>query len=219
MVPKNLDVLNNLKDKLHHLSASEQEEMTQLMLQFVELFLDVPGMTECVFHDVDVGDATPIKQHPYRLNPNKLKYLRKEVEYMLKHGIIEHSQSEWSSPCILVPKKDGTYRFCTDFHKVNLVTKTDSYPNPRVEDCIDRIGIAKYISKLDLLKGYWQVPLTPRAKEISAFVTPEGFYQYKVMPFGMKNSPATFQRMINKITANFEGCEVYIDDVVVFGNT
>ena len=130
MVLKNSDVLNNLKDKLHHLSASKQEEMTQLMLQFVELFLDVPGMTECVFHDVDVGDATPIKQHPYRLNPNELKYLRKEVEYMLKHGIIEHSQSEWSSPCILIPKKDGTYRFCTDFRKVNLVTKTDSYRFP-----------------------------------------------------------------------------------------
>lgn len=219
MVLKNSDVLNNLKDKLHHLSASEQEEMTQLMLQFVELFPDVPGMTECVFPDVDIGDATPIKQHLYRLNPNKLKYLRKEVEYMLKHGIIEHSQSEWSSPCILVPKKDRTYCFCTDFRKVNLVTKTDSYPIPRVEDCIDRIGNAKYISKLDLLKGYWQVPLTPRANEISAFVTPEGYYQYMVMPFGMKSSPATFQHMINKITANFEGCEAYIDDVVVFGNT
>ena len=71
-----------------------------------------------------------------------------------------------------MPKKDGTYRFCTDFRKVNLVTKTDSYPIPRVKDCIDRIGCAKYISKLDLLKGYWQVPLTQRAKEISAFVTP-----------------------------------------------
>ena len=99
---------------------------------------------------------------------------------MLKHGIIEPSQSEWSLPCILVPKKDGTYRFCVDFYMVNLVKKTDSYPIPRVEDCINRIGNAKYISKLDLLKGYWQVPLTLRAKEISAFVTPERFYQYKV---------------------------------------
>ena len=102
---------------------------------------------------------------------------------------------------------------------MNLVTKTDSFPIPRVEDYIDRIGYAKYMSKLDLLKGYWQVPLTPRAKEISTFVTPDGFFQYKVMPFGMKNAPVTFQRIINKITANFEGCEAYIDDVIVFGNT
>ena len=93
---------------------------------------------------------------------------------------------------MLVPKNDGTYRFCTDYRKFNVTTKSDSYPIPRVEDCIDRIGRAKYVSKIDLLKGYWQVPLTPKAKEISAFVTPEGFYQYKVMPFGMKNAPATF---------------------------
>ena len=72
------------------------------------------------------------------------------------------------------------------------------------------------MTKLDLLKGYWQVPLTPAAKEISAFVTPEGFYQYRVMPFGLKNAPATFQRMINKIIRNLEGCEAYIDDVIIF---
>jgi len=193
--------------------------MSQLILQFGQLFPDVPGKTECVFHGVDVGDATPIKQHPYHVNPNKLKYLRKEVEYMLEHGIIEPSQSKWDLPCIFMPKKDGTYHFCTDFRKVNLMTKTDSYPIPRVEDFIDRIGHAKYISKLDLLKGYWQVPLTLRVKEISAFVTPVRFYQYKVMSFSMKNSPATFQCMINRITANFEGCEVYIDGIVVFGST
>jgi len=76
-----------------------------------------------------------------------------------------------------------------------------------VEDCTDKIECAQYVSKIDLLKGYWQVPLTPKAKEISVFVTPEGFYQYKVMPFGMK--PATFQRMINQIIKNFDGCEAY----------
>ena len=108
---------------------------------------------------------------------------------MLKNDIIEPSQSNWSSPCLLVPKSDRTYRFCTDYRKVNAVTKSESYPILIVEDCIDRIGSAQYVSKIDLLKGYWQVPLTPMAKEISAFVTPEGFYQYKVMPFGMKNAP------------------------------
>jgi len=95
---------------------------------------------------------------------------------------------------------------------VNAVTKSDSYSIPQVEDCIDRIGCAKYVTKLDLLKGYWQVPLTPEVKGISAFVTPEGF---QVMPFGMKNAPATFQRMINNIIKDLEGCEAYIDDVFV----
>ena len=166
--------------------------MAALITEFSDLFSDVPGRTNCVHHHVDVGDAGPIKQNPYRVNPRKLEFLKKELDYMLTNDIIEPSQSGWSSPCLLVPKNDGTYRFCTDYRKVNATTKSDSYPIPRVEDCIDRIGCAQYVSKIDLLKGYWQVPLTPKAKEISAFVMPEGFYQYKVMPFGMKNTPATF---------------------------
>ena len=123
----------------------------------------------------------------------KLEVMIKEVEYMLANDIIEPSKSKWSSLCVLVLKADRSYRFCADFCKVNLITKTDSYPIPRVEDCIDKISNAEFVSKYDLLKGYWQVPLTPQAKEITAFVTPTGFFQYKVMPFGLKNAPATFQ--------------------------
>ena len=123
---------------------------------------------------------------------------------MLENNIIEPSKNEWSSPCILVPKPDGSFRFVTDFRKVNQCTKTDSYPFPRIhgiDDCIDKIGNAKFFSKFELLKGYWQVPLTDRAKEISAFCTPDALYQYRVMPFGMKNALATFQRMVNHIVA------------------
>jgi len=216
---KNSDVLANLQQKLSHLPVQEREQMSSLILEFADLCPDVPGRTDLVYHDVDVMGAKPIKQHPYRTNPVKLQFLRKEVEYMLAHDIIEPSESAWSSPCLLVPKGDGTYRFCTDFHKVNSVTKSDSYPIPRVEDCIDYIGCSKYVTKFDLLKGYWQVPLSNRAKEISAFVTPDGFFQYKVMPFGMKNAPATFQRMLNKIIAGLEGCQGYIDDVIVYGDS
>ena len=170
-------------------------------------------------HDVDVGDARPIKQHPYRVNPIKLEKLRQEVQYMLEKDIIEPSQSSWASPCVLVPKPDGSIRYCTDYRKVNVLSKTDSFPIPRMEDCIDRIGNAKYITKCDLLKGYWCVPLTERAKEISAFVTPDGLYQYKVMPFGMKNSQATFQRLMNICLKDLEGVEVYVDDIVIFSDT
>ena len=93
------------------------------------------------------------------------------------------------SPCILVPKPDGTYRMCTDYRKVNNLSKTDTFPIPRMDDCI---GNSKYITKFDLLKGFWQIPLTERAKEISAFVTPDGLYHYKVMPFGMKDARSEF---------------------------
>ena len=150
------------------------------------------------------------------MNPMKLQYLREEVQYLLDNDFIEPSQSDWSSPCILVPKPDGTFRMCTDYRKLNSVTKTDSFPVPRMDDCIDNIGQAKYVTKFDLLKGFWQIPLTDRAKEISAFVTPDGLYQYKVMPFGMKNSPATFQRLINMIITGLDNCKAHIDDAIIY---
>ena len=179
----------------------------------------MPLRTDTIIHDVDVGDAQPIKQHPYRLNPQKEEYLKNEVQYLLDNDFIEPSQSNWSSPCLLVPKPDKSYRMCTDFRKLNYVTKTDTFPIPRIDDCIDKVGKAKYVTKIDLLKGFYQVPLTERAKELSAFVTPSGLYQYKVMAFGMKNSPATFQRLINSVTSGIDGCDAYIDDAIIYSDT
>ena len=154
---RNSNALLNLEQKLQHLPEQEKMLIKELLGEFAVLFPDVPGKTIFTFHDVDIGNALPVKQHPYRINPVKLTYMRNEVEYMLQNGIIEPSQSQWSSPCVLVPKSDGIYRFCTDFRKVNSVTKTDSYPIPQIDDCIDRIGHSRYVSKFDLLKGYWQV--------------------------------------------------------------
>ena len=215
---QNSQILNDLGTKLSHLPLVQRKELAEVITQYREVFPDVPSKTNLIEHDVDVGDSAPIKQHPYRVSPMKKELLDKEVQYMLKNDIIEESQSNWSSPCILVPKHDGGFRFCTDFRKVNDKTKSDSFPIPRIGDCIDQIGKAKFVSTFDMLKGYWQVPLTQRAREISAFVTPSGLYQYKVMPFGMKNAPATFQRMINKLVRDIDGCEGYIDDVVIFSD-
>ena len=105
---------------------------------------------------------------------------------------------------------------CTDYRTMNSMTKTNSFPVPRIDDCIDSIGQAKYVTKFDLLKGFWEISLTDRAKEISAFVTPNGLYQYIVMPFGMKNSPATFQRLTNTIIAGLDNCKAYIDDAIIY---
>ena len=215
----NSAVLANLKNKLSHLSANEVSELEHLIMDNTQLFPDTPTRTSVLCHDVDVGDANPVKQHAYRVNPQKRKAFHQEVKYMLDAGLVEPSNSAWSSPCLLVPKPDGTFRFCTDFRKVNSLTKGDSYPLPRIEDCIDRVGNSKYVSKFDLLKGYWQVPLTEKAKEISAFVTPDGLFQYRVMPFGMRNAPATFQRLINGVIADVPGCEAYIDDVIIYSDT
>ena len=191
-------MLRNLDSKLSHLTESQHQDLEKLLLELEHLFPDVPTRTDQIYHHIDVGNADSVKQHPCRLNPSNQKYLKEEIKYLLENDFIEPSNSSWSSPCILVPKPDGSYRMCTDYRKVNSVTKTDTSPIPRMDDCIDKVGKARYVAKFDLLKGFWQVPLTGRAKEISAFVTPDGLYQYKVMPFGMKNSPASFQRFINK---------------------
>ena len=213
---QNSQILNDLGTKLSHLPSLQRKDLAEVITQYREVFPDVPSKTNLIEHDVDVGDSAPIKQHPYRVSPMKKELLDKEVQYMLKNDIIEESQSNWSSPCILVPKHDGGFRFCTDFRKVNDETKSDSFPIPRIADCIDQIGNAKFVSTFDMLKGYWQVLLTQQAHELFAFVTPSGLYQYKVMPFGMKNAPATYQRMVNKLVRDIDGCEGYIDNVVIY---
>lgn len=111
-----------------------------------------------------------------------------------------------------------TFRFYLDFCKVNSITKPDSFPLPRMDDCIDCLGSAVFVSKIDLFKGYWQIPLTDCAKEISAIVTPDGFLQYTVMAFGLRNMPATIQRLVNHILA-LSNCEASFDDLVVYSAT
>ena len=137
------------------------------------------------------------------MNPFKKEYLQKEIEYLLENDFIEPSNSSWSSTCVLVPKPDKKFQMCIDYRKVNAVTKTDSYPMPRIDDYMDQIGHLNYFTTFDLLKGFWQIPLTDRAKECSAFVTPNGLYQYKVMPFGMKNSFLGMVGYLLKSLSNF----------------
>ena len=200
---------------LDHLTDDQRRTLKDLILKYPAICKDIPGRTDLLVHEVDVGGASPIKQSPYRLNPEKSKLVKKEIDYMLKHNLITPSKSPWSSPVVLVKKEDGQPRLCFDYRKVNKVTRHDSFPLPRIDDCIDRIGNAMFISKLDLLKGYWQVALSPQAQEISAFITCDGLYECKVMPFGMRNSAATFQRLMTLILQDIPGCAVYIDDIVI----
>ncbi|KAI7790505.1 hypothetical protein IRJ41_012050 [Triplophysa rosa] len=215
----NSEIFANLAHHLSHLSEAEKVDIVKLVGSFPSLFSDVLTRTHLVEHDIDVGTAQPVKQHAYRVNPVKRELLQKEVYYLLAHNLAEPSYSSWSSPCILVSKPDNSYRFCTDYRKLNSLTKPDCYPLPRIDDCVDRVGSAEFVSKFDLLKGYWQVPLISRAKEMSAFVTPDSFLQYTVMPFGVHNAPATFQRLINQVLSGLSGCEAYLDDVVLFSSS
>ncbi|KAJ1177696.1 hypothetical protein NDU88_002948 [Pleurodeles waltl] len=139
---------------------------------------------------------------------------------MIELGVIEPSVSPWCSPVVLVPKPDGSIRFCIDFRKLNSISLFDTYPIPRVDDVLEKIGRAKYMSTLDLTKGYWQIPLFPEDKEKTAFSTQSGLYQFTVLPFGLHGAPATFQRLMDHLLKPFSKfAAAYLDDVVIFSNT
>ncbi|MEL7522628.1 MAG: reverse transcriptase family protein, partial [Cyanobacteria bacterium J06553_1] len=217
---KNSEILSNLDKFLSHLEESQKHDVKQVLKNSSKIFGDIPSVTTLIEHDIELlQDTRPIKQRPYRVNPAKQEKIKTEIAYMKENGIIENSSSEWSSPCLVVPKPDGSSRLCTDFRKLNDVTIPDNYPLPRISDCVEKIGQSKFITKIDLLKGYYQIPLTERAKRISAFVTCDGFYQYNVMAFGLRNAPSTFQRLANKLIQDLKGSAVYLDDLVVFSET
>ena len=127
---QNCDILKDLDKKLAHLDQTQCDELKMLILEYEHLFPDIPTRTDQIYHDVDIEGSKPIKQHPYRMNPVKLQFLREEIQYLLDNDFIEPSQSNWSSPYILVPKPDGTFRMCTDYRKVNSWTKTYSFRVP-----------------------------------------------------------------------------------------
>ena len=130
--------------------------------------------------------------------------MKKEVEFLLNNNLAETNISPWAS-CLLIPKPDGSSRFCTDSRKLIIVTVPDSYPLPLMDNLLDSIGQSPYVTTIDLLKGYYQIPISEQAESISAFITPFGLFQYTVMPFGLSNAPATFQRAINYIIQTLEG--------------
>ena len=217
MVLENSAMLENLMSKIGPMELEKKNEIIEIVEKYKSLFPDGPRKTNVVVHDVDVGGAEPIKQHSYHVNPKKREIMRKEIEYMLENDLIELSERPWSSPCVLIPKSgQESFRFCTDYRKVNMVTKADAYPIPRIDDCINNASNVHFITKIDLLKGHWQVELTERAKAISAFVTMDGLFQYKVLPFGMKNSGSSFQRLMNRVLKGLGGCSVYIDDILLY---
>lgn len=127
------------------------------------------------------GDLTLVRQRPYPIPQAKIEKVKEELQAMLDLDVIEESNSPWSTPYVMVPKPDGTTRFCVNFKKVNSFSKFDAYLMPRIEELIRRLGSSRYITK-----GYWQVPLTERSKQYTAFSTPMGLYQFKYLPFGLQ---------------------------------
>lgn len=202
------------------LTTEEQAELTTLLAEFEDVLQSRPGRTTLTEHRINSRDAHPVRMPPYRLPHAYRDQVLAELKDMLDTGIIEPSNSEWASPMVIVRKKDGGIRLCVDYRRLNSVTAVDPYPMPRIDDLIDRLGHAKYISTLDLSRGYWQVPVAESDRPKTAFTTHTGLFQFRVMPFGLSGAPATFQRMMDGLLqGKGQFAAAYLDDLVVYSET
>ena len=195
----------------------EKNVVDGLKEEFPEVFSDLPGRTTVCQLQIDTGEAAPRRSHPYRV-PDRLKEgVRAEVNKLVELGIVVPSTSPWASPVVPVPKTDGTVRVCVDYRKLNEVTTADPYYMATMDEIVERVGGSKIISKIDLAKGFYQVEVEPLSQEKTAFVCPYGKYEFKCMPFGLKNAPAMFQRLMEVVLGDCYGCSApYIDDIIVF---
>ena len=192
--------------------------LKDLVRRYPDVFTDMPGETDVIQHQIRLTDDTPIRCKPYPLPYAMREELRNEVDTMLEMGVVRPSTSPYASPIVMVKKKDGSNRVCVDFRKLNKITEVDPEPMTTAEDLFRRLSGKKYLSKIDLTKGYWQIPVAPEDVHKTAFVTPDGQYEFTRMPFGMVNSGATLVRGLRKILEGMPGVGSYVDDIVIYND-
>lgn len=204
---------------LNHL---QKKKLLELLNVFPDIFNDKPGQTNKVKHEIKLSPGSQsFNLPPYRIAPGRRQIVEQNLREMLQDNVIVPSKSPWASPIVLAPKKDGTLRFCIDYRKLNSMTIRDAYPIPRIDDTLDSLQEAKFFSTLDLRSGYWQVEMEEKSREKTAFITHKGLYEFRVMPYGLTNAPATFQRLMDIVLAGlkWQCCLVYIDDVIIYSPT
>ena len=199
------------------LEESQRHDIEEILHAFSDLFQDKPGRTALIEHQVDTGNAAPVQQRHYHLPQAYKEAVHKEIQEMLDAGLIQPSVSEWASPVVAVQKKDGSLRLFVDYCKLNAVSQADAHPMPRVDELLDNLGQAKYISTLDLTKAYWQVPVAEKDCGKTAFTAGAGLFQFNMMPFGLKGAPATSQRLMDMVLTGMGAA--YMDDVLIFSMT
>ncbi|UYV79719.1 K02A2.6-like [Cordylochernes scorpioides] len=189
----------NIDDSL---DDSQKEKLRNLLRNYRDIFefrKKEASKTDNVKHRISTGNHLPTKQRPYRVAPAERQIIQEEVNKMEEIGIIQPSASPWASPVVLVRKKDGSWRFCVDYRRLNKITKKDVYPLPRIDDTLDCLQGARFYSSMDLQSGYWQIDVEESDREKTAFITPDGLYEFKK---GLR----------------WTICLCYLDDIVVFSN-
>ena len=174
-------------------SAPTVNKLSVLLETYSDIFVSGPNdpldRTTRAEHPIDTGDSRPVKQRPYRIPVYLNKVVDRQVNDMLERGLNRPSNSSWSSPIVLAPKKDGDCRLCVDFRRVNSVTKKDAQPMPRIDDILDQLGGARYFSILDLASGFWQVPLREQDREKTPFSEGGDHYEFTVRDAGTRKGP------------------------------
>ena len=188
---------------------------------YPDVFTDMPGETDVIQHRVKLTDDTPKHCKTYPLLYAMREELRNEVDSMLEMRVVRPSTSPYASPIVMVKKKDGSNRVCVDFRKLNKITEVDPEPMTTAEDLhvYHRLSGKKYLSKIDLTKGYWQILVAPEDVYKTAFVTPDRQYEFLQMPFGMVNSGATLIRGLKKVLKGLSGVGSYINDIVIYSDS
>lgn len=209
-----------------NIPINEKVKLTQLIEEFSDIFaLDNEKLSENNFYQqkISVTDDTPVYIKPYRTPHSQKEEINKQVKKLLDNDLIETSTSSYNSPILLVPKKgtnsEKKWRLVVDFRQLNKQILADKFPLTRIDDILDQLGRAKWFSTLDLMSGFLQIPLDEKSRQYTAFSTENGRYQYKRLPFGLKISPNSFQRMmtIAMTGLNPEVAFLYIDDIIVIG--
>lgn len=205
-----------------NLTESEKLVADDVISQFSDISSERRGLgeTSMVSHRIDTGDSEPVRQRYYRLSPEKQRILADQVDEMLALDVIEKCESAWSSPVLIVTKKNGEPRFCLDSRKLNSVTKKDAYNLPYISEILDNLRDARYLSSIDLSKAFWQVPIVPEDREKTAFYVPNrGTFCFKRTAFGLTNAPATQQRLVDLLFREFDlKVFAYLDDIIVVSN-
>ena len=201
-------------------SDSNAAKVQELINGFSDVLTDLPGRTNLAEFSVHLTTSQPVNSKAYQTPYALRDKVKQEIEAMLRMGVIEQSESAYASPIVMVRKSDGKMRFCIDYRKLNAITIFDPEPIPNIEDLLVQISSGKYFTKLDLAKGYWQIPVAVKDRDKTAFVTTEGgLFQFTVLPFGLVNAPAVFSRMMRKLLDGLDHVVNYIDDILIFTNT
>ncbi|XP_064292537.1 uncharacterized protein LOC135309870, partial [Plodia interpunctella] len=202
------------------ITVEQKLKLQKLLSKFKDCFssgLKDIGFTTAGEMIIELNDTEPVVYRPYRLSHSERSMVRDMVQEMIDAGIVQESSSPYASPIVLVRKKTGDKRLCVDYRALNKRTKKDHYPLPLIDDQLDRLAGNKLFISLDLASGYYQIPIEKGSQDKTAFVTPDGLYQFTRMPFGLVNAPAMFQRTINKILsdAKVKYALIYMDDILI----